>query len=300
MKHADDEHNLVATGFIFQSQVVNLRGYDHILNPDAEAPSARISWINVVEIPQYSPRRYAILSGFRLNMTCIANETLGCSICNSNGAWFTVFSVLLQHCNGSSCKLNVTLERGWTPSHGGGKPLSSCLHYDLSIEIHFVAATNISYKTLEYTASLFHPIKNQTAFLDWPITVAPHVLVGVQGFQFNLSSSPAYPQRGRYIERFAWGVTQPRKQTNHKGTPILAYDANIFIQSPQATTYPCNVTYMLNTTALLLPIHAQTTPSQVAQGTVCKDDPLSGFYCVHNNLPKQLTDHILKATTCIS
>lgn len=65
-----------------------------------------------------------VLAGFDVQMKCVGSG------CNSNGAWVYHLNVSLGDCTPSAaaspaasldCSLDFVLERGWTPSHGGGK-----------------------------------------------------------------------------------------------------------------------------------------------------------------------------------
>ena len=57
--------------------------------------------------------------------------------CNSNGIWPFVFNVSVEKIS-EGLEVSVTIHRGWTPSHGGGKALNQEMQYDITIPIKVI------------------------------------------------------------------------------------------------------------------------------------------------------------------
>lgn len=86
-------------------------------------------------------RRQVIIDGFNVDMKCVGSG------CNSNGIWATNLNVSLGVCESSSattmsCEAHITVERGWTPSHGGGKAYNAHMQYDF--EVFYLAVSGAS------------------------------------------------------------------------------------------------------------------------------------------------------------
>ncbi|EGD74928.1 hypothetical protein PTSG_07153 [Salpingoeca rosetta] len=287
-----------------------------------EAPSARVTMLANVSFPSATSTssggttHQQVLGGVNLRLACVNDKAAGCDVCNSNGAWFSVFSIKLQQCKHDTCVLNATFERGWTPSHGGGKPLSSCLHYNLTAQVLSVAVKDVFTDSLTYTTSLFTVPANVTRHVPLQPDTLPRMLAGVRGVEFNLTATSKHPQRGRYFERFTFGVTQPRTlQRNdkaahrnprlgprnqqeggsHKGNAHgnnnrgadgtdgargdgvhVVYDASCAVTSPAVTTYPINVTYALHTAVMILARPQQQQQHDGVGGRSTVQVPASG------------------------
>ena len=301
---------------LVHEQLVHVSGTDQI-STSTNVPSAKVSMTKSVSVPN-SGSHAALLGGVTFDIRCIDNATAGCPICNSNGAWFTDFAIGLQNCTGSTCIFNATFERGWTPSHGGGKPLSSCLHFNITAQILSVATEQAWFDEYAYRASLFAPPANATRAINLPATAINRMLSGVRRFEFSLQGPAKYPNRGRYFERIVFGVTQPRLTSpsaaqrpvprsklhgvggSDGGDKQVVYEAGFALSSPQVTTYPTDVLYRLDTAVVVLangPAHV-TRDSRVVQGVACEDDAISAFRCSAHGLPASLTSHVTADYPC--
>lgn len=126
--------------------------------------------------------------------------------CNSNGVWPFKFDVKTAKVSDKSIRVDVTLNRGWTPSHGGGKSLNNHMHYNVTIPV----------KVIKFDAKQVDVFKsaNEQVVMDI-VDKAPTkksykydakseertVFVGINQLGFELDRASDGPKdRGRYFE----------------------------------------------------------------------------------------------------
>ena len=117
--------------FAMMSYDVELSGTD-LLNTTGEYEKhneANLTLQQVVNIslPETMTSAEAILNGYEVDMKCVDEKE---SECNSNGIWPFNFEIKVerQPINSnviSQFLVTVHIDRGWTPSHGGGKALNA-------------------------------------------------------------------------------------------------------------------------------------------------------------------------------
>ena len=87
----------------------------------------------------------AVLGGFNIDMACIPGAGL---VCNSNGTWTYKFFLSFDACSlfsttSLNCRLDFQLNRGWTPSKGGGKPLNTRMTFNTTIFYSVIAGSSV-------------------------------------------------------------------------------------------------------------------------------------------------------------
>jgi hypothetical protein len=232
-----------------------------------------------------------VLNGFNVSMKCDS----ACGVCNSDGAWVYSFNVSISNCsNGGGslgCDISFGLGRGWTPTHGGGKSFNSCMTYHITI--YWLAAL---FKPSAFTALLPDRVEKlgwlsdgvSTALRSFktPSGAAP-LFTGMTAFGWDLLETDGHADRGRYLESYHFSLTQP----NMLGSEFT-YNVSLGLSDPSLTTVPSRVRYHLSALTLLVPSNDSQAASLQATGTVCKDDPVTAFYCSKNGMNASLVDTV--------
>ncbi|EDQ86220.1 uncharacterized protein MONBRDRAFT_11097 [Monosiga brevicollis MX1] len=278
---------------------VSAQGTDRLNTSHPEAPSARVQLIvPLADDLQDAGAAHYVLNGFNLSMHCNAS----CGPCNSNGDWITDFNLTLGPCPRASLQASaaaapwcahLAVTRGWTPSHGGGKALNDCMDYRCTVDVlRLPPALIVASVSAQRQRSLFAPINVTTHSVPLvPGLCAPDPCpTAFRSLTWQLTSNQ-YPNRGRYLERLVFAVAPVEAAP----TPNTSLHVLAGLTSPALTTYPSN--YTMTYTIDVLQLGAQPVPNSIApplaatwvvNGTVCKNDPLSGFECAAHGLSPQL------------
>lgn len=127
--------------------------------PDVPEASSEVTWGIPAPAGYQFPTGFQVyLNGFSLEMECVTNETVPC---NSNGTWPVFFDMSVTSMNraNTAWKGNFSFVRGWTPSHGGGKPYNWRMRYRLRVGYLIVGAVDMDIGFNLYTAS--HKVDEQ-------------------------------------------------------------------------------------------------------------------------------------------
>ena len=188
-----------------------------------------------------------LLQGFNLSMACVAQPG---TPCNGNGAWIYHLNLTLASCPAAGpasgpaeCELTFELFRAWAPLGGGGKPYNPVMAYELRVFAGVLSGADVQVERPAVVRPAAQPLGRAPAAGQVqgpsPLGPAAHatVLSGLAGFAWTLEANPAFPQRGRYLEEYAFGITAPAHQPNR--TSSFAWTAGL--RSPADTTFPCSV-----------------------------------------------------------
>ena len=244
------------------------------------APTAR----TMLEKPiPSSAGLFAFINGFDLSMAC----NTSCAVCNSNGDWISALNMTLVPATATAeTMVAITLERGWSPSHGGGKPLSTCMSYRLQLDVVLIRPAIVaSTASIPFQASLFDHISVAQLTSALPASSAFGVPV-ITGFGWQLYGNES--NHGRYLERFNFSVTPCTYPT----VDSCQYNVYAGLQSPAVTTFPATVRTTMQTAVVWLTSDSAPTAIGLVNGTVCKSDPTVLLDCALRGMPEQLSDSV--------
>ena len=115
-----------------------------------------------------------MINGFDIQMKCVGEE------CNSNGIWPFDFEIAIDKVRQTDEKTTFLfthkINRGWTPSHGGGKALNQKMQFNVTLPLKFFFFNN-------NTASVNHVMLNQ----NLPLTDKAQ-------YPYNDVYSPVFPK----------------------------------------------------------------------------------------------------------
>lgn len=229
-----------------------------------------------VELPLAPGAVTAFLDGFAIDMRCVGAG------CNSNGAWVWKLRLAVGACEAASsssvaCTVDVGLARGWTPSHGGGKAYNANMTFAVTVPVLAVSGGTPHPATMAESSTIFSgPVR---AVHNVTGAGAAPLVVGMTGFSYELDVTDGRLDRGRYLQAVGFGVAPEPNGASYAVTAEFL--------APKLTTYPANVRYEVNTTAVA-GVAAAVSAQHTVQGTICEDDkPL--FFCKAKGLPNSLT-----------
>lgn len=235
----------------------------------------------------------AVLGGIEVDMKCVGSG------CNSNGAWITDLNVTIGDCDADSsntaldCLVHITLGRGWTPAHGGGKPYNDHMEFTFLVYYTVVAAA---------------PGADFAAFQDQPRSMQSDIFAGIQtqavtvpkaplegytyvpaftSFGFELLETKGHTNRGRYMEQLHFTVSP--------GTTPWAFSWQAAFLAPSITTYASDVRYTAAATVLAFGPKTSVGAQQTAAGSICENDKdgiITTFRCSSVGLPQDLSDTV--------
>eukprot|EP00008_Paramoeba_atlantica_P004686 CAMPEP_0201491390 /NCGR_PEP_ID=MMETSP0151_2-20130828/29672_1 /ASSEMBLY_ACC=CAM_ASM_000257 /TAXON_ID=200890 /ORGANISM="Paramoeba atlantica, Strain 621/1 / CCAP 1560/9" /LENGTH=349 /DNA_ID=CAMNT_0047877729 /DNA_START=188 /DNA_END=1237 /DNA_ORIENTATION=+ len=237
------------------------------------------------------------LRGFALEMECIEAHQPEGSTCNSNGIWPYNVSLNVGDCtfhagNGTlDCKVDLQLDRAWTPSEGGGKSLNQVMDYTATlyftilggmegkVDFHYPSAI------VEHSTLYSDPV-NKTHVFTLPqnsnLTEAFSVF---SGFGFEFVETSGFTDLGRYMESFTFFLDD----LSYDGSSQLKVQSVMGITAPK-TVFPSNT--ILRTQPMVVRMASMSTSSQVGSvfGSVCVDD--ATFKCGLRGLPQQTSTSV--------
>jgi hypothetical protein len=234
-----------------------------------------------------------VLAGFNISMACNS----ACGPCNSNGDWVYSLNMSIADCSSpggaapATCAVEFGLGRGWTPTHGGGKPYNPCMSY--AIEVFYTALAYDPAHTREISdlvvsnTTLFAPIETKTSFLPNLGGLAA-VITGMTGFAWTLLETGGNADRGRYLERYAFSVSQPFRTGGG-----FAYAYTMGLADPAVTTVPSDALYRIVTSTLFTDgDEPHINPTLAARAVVCEDDHPTAFVCTKHGMQPALVDTV--------
>lgn len=229
---------------------------------------------------EIAPAGDLLLQGIAVEMKCVEP-----GICNSNAVWPTTFSVSLCSSGQAPCKVHFELARGYTPAHGGGKPLNTRMQYNVTLQwMRVVGAGTPVARRFSSNSSIHSEVVAKQASMN-----ASAGILGFRGFGFQLVETKGHSDLGRYLEGLDFSISDWRFQ---EGQHSFAWSAGLW--APKSTTYNSDVKSWVDLMVLPAPrgqMPATTVANRVLNGTVCMDDKAfpKTFKCSKKKLPKQLS-----------
>lgn len=240
----------------------------------------------------------ATLAGWRLDMYCDPAKQPAGQTCNSDGVWPTRLLVDISACQFDTlsavltCKLDLALNRGWTPLLGGGRSFNYVMDFRFWAYVLVVgsssAASSSSILTTRTPLVVDHndiheqPVEGLGKIVGTP--GYPAGFVGLTGFGFEVTETDAFHELGRYLERLVFAL--PSYQYSPVDGSAL-YNYTVGFHAP-ITTLPSLANYWHR--ALLVQYQDVQQPQQaVASGNICINDKTTYFSCELHRLPAQTT-----------
>lgn len=227
---------------------------------------------------QVAPDGDLLLQGFAVEMKCVEP-----GVCNSNAVWPTKFAMSLCGNGQSPCELQFELARGYTPTHGGGKPLNTRMQYNVTMQWLRVAKTG---QAVSGHLSRNSSIHDKTTGSWSKIEAGPGIL-GFRGFGFQMEESHKHNDLGRYMEGLDFSVFNWSYQEQ-----LHQFQWSAGVWAPQISTYQSSLQSWLD--LIVLPVSAPITYNQALNGTVCVDDKAfpKTFKCSKKGLRASLESEV--------
>lgn len=283
-------HYAVLEGLGTSEDTLRVTWNDTISNPSSAAPVASS---HATARSEYDSGRILVLRGIDLEMKCISgpNQT-----CNSDAIWPYHLDVSLDLVDGAWAA-SVTLARGWTPSHGGGKPLSTSMAYAITVGVTvldappsgnvvsrgaFRANTTVHDAPATGQVSVQRPPRDDTGACVW--------FSALTRLGFELLETGGRANRGRYMRSLDFAVLDQATSAPCGAEHSVTVAAGM--SSPPGSTFASDERAWLEFSTVSFP--AASAPSarvkgfQYVNGTVCEDDKASLFSCESKGLPAQL------------
>lgn len=237
-----------------------------------------------------------LLRGMDLEMKCVPGPN---RTCNSEAIWPYHLDLGLTRAAGGTWGANISLARGWTPSHGGGKPLSTMMAYRLGVGVTVVRKPPVGAQVLRGRFASNTTVHSAPA--AGQVTVGRRAQDGaVPGnatcawvttpsrIGFDLLTTKGRANRGRYIRSLDFTALDVTYSSRCDDTHVATVAAGV--SSPPATTYAASQRAWVDFLTLSVPASsgARVHGPGYVNGTVCEDDKASAFYCHAHSLPSQL------------
>lgn len=236
-----------------------------------------------------------LLRGVDLEMKCVPGPN---RTCNSQAIWPYHLDLGLTRSAGSTWGAYITLARGWTPSHGGGKPLSTMMTYRLGVGVTVVRQPPAGAQLLQGRFDSNTTVHSAPATGQVTVRRAKDATVpdnatcawvsSPSRIGFDLLETKGRANRGRYIRSLDFTVLDVAYSSRCGDTHVATAAAGI--SSPPATTYAASERAWVDFATLSVPTSTGATvrgPGYV-NGTVCEDDKTSAFYCHAHSMPSRL------------
>lgn len=218
--------------------------------------------------------------------------------CNSNGIWPFNFDIEVRvkahDQNYTTVAATLVLNRGWTPSHGGGKALNDVMHYLVHVPYKIVYFNKGFAQTHVRSMAAFHGITKTDPIQlreDIPRNgfAASRAIVGLQRFGFQLVANEKEANRGRYLEQIQFQVTGVKFD---EAADSFSFEYENSVRSPGLTTYASQVKLENRHAVILLSDKLNPTvgPTQKVSGQVCVNDWTTMFWCKTKGLRAQTRD----------
>ena len=245
-------------------------------------------------------------------MSCV--QLSDTDVCNSEGDWITNFNVSLTDCQPSlknkgtmTCRVGLLLQRGWTPSHGGLKPLNTRMKYEFTV-YWLALSSSLTLRqspnhTLQRRGSILHEPESSKATIITPstLTIPPSIdFLALNHIGFRLIETNGHPYLGRYVEGMRFFVQNLQHGADY-GSYTLDWTAGVW--APSSTTFHSNAEFnvgvsllqYLDSASSLAPIDSSSSGVyRTISGVVCTDDqyvPYT-FKCASKKLPSQTQDRV--------
>lgn len=218
-----------------------------------------------------------LLRGLGVRTRCLNDDQPEDRPCNSNGMWPQRMFFGLERCareaDALACDLIVEIDRGWTPTKGGGKPLNVRLRLDVEAQItvlggpaHVLASREGG--VLQEQRRAREGGVSQTTTLTGTPNMA-RGLLGLQALGVDLLPTDGYKKRGRYMSALTMNV-KPRRYDPTTGAMTLRWDAGFKIPSTVLDTV---ARYSVKPALIQTNVDALVMPERAISGDVC----FSGF-----------------------
>jgi hypothetical protein len=233
----------------------------------------------LVQHAQVAPAGDLLLQGVAIEMKCIQP-----GVCNSNAVWPTKLMISLCGNGQAPCEVRFELGRGYTPAHGGGKPLNTRMQYNVTLQ--WLRVSDTKGKAVVSQFSRNSSIHDKNVASKASIKAGPGIL-GLRGFGFDMVESRKHNDLGRYLEGLDFSVFEWSYQEHEHQ---FQWSAGLW--APKASTYDSNLHSWLD--VMVLPVPAQIEYNRVLNGTVCVDDKAfpQTFKCKKHGLPQQLSAEV--------
>lgn len=247
---------------------------------EGDCPTAQAS--NSLRVDTDGVSTY-LLNGFNLTMHCDPDQ----GICNSQAVWPTHFKLAIEEGDGYY-DFVFDIERGWTPSNGGGKPLSTSMKYMIEVDVLQIRSNQDTLITKDYlyqnsNTSLFNdPVAQSVVFdLDSDRVNIP----AVTGFEFSMLGETGNGgcKNGRYFEHIAMNVAQVSNSE---------FTAEAALKSPWLTTYKSQYSFDISTKQLQFKRGSVDVVQSSVAGTTCVNDWTQMYYCSWFGMDAKTTDTV--------
>lgn len=215
------------------------------------------------------------------------------STCNSNGAWFSKFSMGLTSATckdaplpsphqsvgrDNLCQGTIELVRTWAPFGGGGKPFNPHMGFNATVHLKVLTAPDLVFEEASVASEISnHDSSPATGSGTFDMSAnSSNFVVGVTSFSWELASSSR--EQGRYFEHVGFSVA---KASN------ASYTYRAGVLSPPLTTLPSKVTVGMGLVGITSK-GFNSGPEVQETVTVCEDDKATKFSCVEHNMTAQL------------
>lgn len=238
--------------------------------------STETAWFSTTAPLPQSTGKIAVLSGWRLDMQC-DNITGDCSEAGmSEGIWPISFEIGLKGTN-----YTVTLLRGWTPTHGGGKPLTGAMAYRAVIYYQLISQGAAFEKPLSVHRN--GDLHSQPEAVPVCLNTALPTTFGIRRFKFELLETDGHKNLGRYFE----GLFFYLKPANG------CYNATMGLTAP-LTVYNSNYAAEMELQPITLAKNS-SLESHYVNGTICvSGTPPYGFFsCPDHHMRNSFTDSVI-------
>ena len=276
--HPETFYTELPNGFTVGEEVVEIEWTDKLNNNTN--PSAQSIKTKQFTIPKEAT---ALLKGIRLDMHCDPDLQPVDRPCNSEGDWLSYFNISESCQTPTSCTVIVSITRGWTPSHGGGKPINSVMTYKAHIPIMTLIGLNHTTHSEEpfvkSALTTTNRIHEETTSVSVPSDSS--AVVGLREVCYQLFETNGQKDLGRYLERFVFHVGP---FTREWPSTTMKVNYELGITAAETTTYPSKFTATMIPAVVTWKTHNMYPIVQKkVKGTVCQSG--IGFSC---------RDHFLK------
>lgn len=218
-----------------------------------------------------------LLRGLGLRTRCHNADQPEDRPCNSNGMWPQRLFVGLERCareaDALACDLLVDIDRGWTPTKGGGKPLNVRLRLEVEAQVTLLGGPNRLLSSREGgTLQDQRRAREGGVSKTGTLTGAPNMargLLGLQAVGVDLLPTDGYKKRGRYMSALRLGAS-PQTYDPNTGAMTFGWHGAYAIPS---TVLDAVARYSVKPVLVQTTIDALVMPPRAVAGEVC----FSGF-----------------------
>ena len=190
------------------------------------------------------------------------------------------------------CGARVIINRGWTPTNGGGKSLNSKMEYSITIKLKLFSWKDktikiIKNKIQKQKKSIFE-IQKSTEKVNYNLKKNFVGISAFKNFGFNLYN-PKYKKKGRYLTFLDFSI----KSNNDYKRQIYSFDLNSTFFSPKRTTKDSFVDYNSEIVSFFFPNDILKIGNfEEIKGEVCVDDLSTLFWCKFKGMENKTEDSV--------